>query len=83
MFKTVYSRMLTSVLALVLGLLVVLGVAVSVSFRSLYIDEIENRLKREVDDINTIAATQYVDVDKRPSAQEAFRMIVRLYDAYL
>ena len=83
MFKTVYSRMLTSVLALVLGLLVVLGVAVSVTFRSLYMDEIENRLKREVEDINEIAATQYVDVDKRPSAQEAFRMIVRLYDAYL
>lgn len=83
MFKTVYSRMLTSVLALVLGLLVVLGVAVSVSFRSLYKDEIENRLMREVEDINSIAANQYVDVDKRPAAQEAFRMIVRLYDAYL
>ena len=83
MFKTVYSRMLTSVLALVLGLLVILGTVTSLSFRSFYIDEIENRLKRELDDICNIAATQYVDVDKRGSAAESFQMAVRLYDAYL
>ena len=83
MFKTVYSRMLTIVLALVLGLLVVLGIAASVSFRSLYIDETENRLLREVDDINEIVVTRYLDVDKRPSAREEFQVIVRLYDAYL
>ena len=83
MFKTVYSRMLTSVLALVLGLLAVVGIMVSVSFRSFYLDEIENRLKRETEDINEIAATQYLDVDKRPAARDAFQMAVRLYDAYL
>ncbi len=83
MFRTVNSKMLTAVLALVLGLLVVLGVAVSVSFRNLYKEEIENRLMREMGDINDIAANQYVDVDKRPAAQEAFQNIVRLYDAYL
>ena len=64
--------MLTSVLALVLGLLAVVGAAVSLSFRSFYIDEIESRLKREVEDINEIAASQYLDVDKRPAAREAF-----------
>lgn len=75
--------MLTSVLALVLGLLAVVGAAVSLSFRSFYIDEIESRLKREVEDINEIAASQYLDVDKRPAAREAFQLAVRLYDAYL
>lgn len=83
MFKTVYSRMLTLVLALVLGLLVVLGIAASVSFRSLYIDETENRLLREVDDINELIVTRYLDVEKRPSAREEFQVIVRLYDAFL
>ena len=83
MFKTVYSRMLTIVLALVLGLLVVLGIVISLSFRSFYIDEIENRLLRELDDINDIAVTRYIDVDKRPNAREEFQFIVRLYDAYL
>ena len=83
MFKTVYSRMMTIVLAIVLGLLVVLGVAVSVSFRSFYIDETENRLLRELDDINKIVVSRYLDVDKRPAAREEFRVIVRLYDAYM
>ena len=83
MFRTVYSRMLTLVLALVLGLLVVFGIAVSVAFRSFYLDEIENRLLREVEDVNELAVTHYIDVDKRPTAQEEFGVIVRLYDAYL
>ncbi|MBQ7061584.1 MAG: HAMP domain-containing protein [Clostridia bacterium] len=83
MFKTVYSRMLTLILALVLGLLVVLGVAVSVTFRAFYLKEVEDRMQREIDDVNDIVVTQYVDVDKRPVAQESFHVIVRLYDAYL
>lgn len=83
MFKTVYSRMLTATLAIVLGLLVVMGAAVSVAFRSFYLDETENRLLRELDDINEIVVTRYLDVDKRPAAREEFQVIVRLYDAYL
>ncbi len=83
MFKTVYSRMLTATLALVLGLLVVLGAAVSVAFRTFYLEETENRLLRELDDINEIVVTRYLDVDKRPAAREEFLVIVRLYDAYM
>lgn len=83
MFRSVYSRMLTLVLALVLGLLVVFGIAVSVAFRSFYLDEIESRLLREVEDVNELAVSHYIDVDKRPAAQEEFGVIVRLYDAYL
>ena len=75
--------MITIVLALLLGLLVVLGIAVSVSFRSLYLTETKNRLLREVDDINEIVVTRYLDMDKRPAAREEFHSIVRLYDAYL
>ena len=83
LFKTVYSRMLTLVLAIVLGLLVIFGVAVSVAFRRFYLDETEKRMKLEVDDINEIVVDRYVDVDKRVSAREEFQIIVRLYDAYI
>lgn len=75
--------MLTSVLALVLGLLVVFGIVVSITFRSLYLTETRNRLVREVDDINEIVVTRYIDMDKRPAAREELKSIVRLYDAYL
>ena len=83
MFKTVYSRMLTAVLALVLGFLVVLGIAVSVAFRSFYLEETENRLLRQLDEINDVVVSRYLDVDKRPNAREEFQVIARLYDAYL
>ncbi len=75
--------MLTLVLALVLGLLVVFGVAVSVAFRSFYLDEIENRLLRELDDVNEVAVNHYMDVDKRTAAREEFYVLVRQFDAYL
>lgn len=75
--------MLTLVLAIVLGLLVVFGVAASVAFRKFYLDETEKRMKLEVDDINEIVVNRYIDVDKRVSAREEFQIIVRLYDAYI
>lgn len=81
MFKTVYARMLTIVLAIVLGLLAVLGTVVAILFRSQYISETEDRLLREIDDVNEIVVTHYLDVDKRTSAREEFRVITRLYDA--
>lgn len=68
-------------LALVTGSLVALGIAVSFSFRSFYLKETEERLLREVDDINDLVVTRYLDINKRPSAREEFRVIVRLYDA--
>ncbi|MCR5611170.1 MAG: cell wall metabolism sensor histidine kinase WalK [Clostridiales bacterium] len=83
MFKTVYSRILTIVLAIVLGLLVVFGVVVSLSFREFYLEDLENRLTRELDGINEIVVEKYVDVDKREKARDELRVIVRLYDAYL
>lgn len=75
--------MLTFVLALVLGLLAALGIAVSVSFRAFYLRDAENRLLREMEDINEIAVERYPDVDKRPAAREEFQVIVRLHDACL
>lgn len=81
MFKTVYSRILTIVLALVTGSLAALGIAAAASFRSFYLNETEQRLLREVDDINEIVVTRYLDINKRPSAREEFSAIVRLYDA--
>lgn len=75
--------MLTVILALVLGLLVVLGIAVSISFRSLYLNETEDRLLRVLDDVNDIVVDRYLDVDKRTSAREEFQVMVRLHDAYL
>ncbi|MBQ4447723.1 MAG: HAMP domain-containing protein [Clostridia bacterium] len=81
MFKTVYSRILTITLALVTGSLIALGIAVSVSFRSFYLKETEQRLLREVDDINEITVDRYLDINKRPTAREELSSIARLYDA--
>ena len=75
--------MLTFVLALVLGLLAALGIAVSVSFRAFYLRDAENRLLREMEDINEIAVERYPDVDKRPAAREELFVIARRYDAYI
>jgi signal transduction histidine kinase len=75
--------MLTLVLCLVLGLLSALGIAVAASFRSFYLRDAENDLLREMDDINEIAVTRYVDMEKRPAAKEELQVIVRLHDACL
>lgn len=83
MFKTVYSRMLTWVLALTLGLLTALGIAVSFVFRGLYINETQDGLLREAGNINDIVVSNYIDVDKRPAAREELFVIARRYDAYI
>lgn len=83
MFKTVYSRMLTFVLALTLGLLAALGAAVSFVFRSLYLNETQDGLLREAGNINEIVVTNYLDVAKRPAAREELFVIARRYDAYI
>ena len=83
MFKTVYSRMLTFVLALTLGLLAALGIAVSFVFRSLYLGETQDGLLREAGNINDIVVTNYLDVAKRPVAREELFVIARRYDAYI
>lgn len=83
MFKTVYSRMLTWVLALTLGLLVALGIASAFVFRGLYLNETRDSLLREASDINEIAVNNYIDVDKRPAAREELFVIARRYDAYI
>ena len=83
MFKTVYSRMLTGVLALALGLLAALGIAVSFVFRSLYLNETQDGLLREAGNINDIVVTNYLDVAKRPVAREELFVIARRYDAYI
>ncbi len=83
MFKTVYSRMLTWVLALALGLLVALGIAVSFVFRALYLNETEDSLLREANDINELVVMNYLDVDKQRAAREELFVIARRYDAYI
>lgn len=83
LFKSVYSKMLFGYLLLTAGLLLALGIAVSVAFRSIYLGEIQNGLMREADDINSIAVTKYIDAAKRPVARDELLVIARRYDAYI
>ncbi len=83
MFKTLFSRMLVTYLAVTLGLLLLLGVTVSGLFRNQYISEKEFELRREAEEINTIIINRYLDDDKRPVAKDELATITRKYDALL
>lgn len=83
MFKTLFSRMLVTYLAMTLLLLVLLGVTLGGMFRSQYIDEKESKLRREAEEINTTIYSKYTDSDKRSVARDQLYTIVRKYDALL
>lgn len=83
MFKTLFSRMLSTYLAATLLLLALLGITVSGMFQSQYIEEKEAELKREAEEINSIAATKYIDSNKRSVAQAELLTIARKYDALI
>ncbi len=83
MFKTLFSRMLVTYLALTLLLLTLLGVTLGGMFRNQYIDEKESELRREAAEINAAVCEKYVDPEKRGVAKSQFEAIVRQYDALL
>lgn len=83
MFKTLFSRMLTTYLAMTLLLLALLGITLGGMFRSQYIDEKERELRREAEEINTTICEKYIDPEKRSVAKDQLTTIVRKYDALL
>ncbi|MDL2234989.1 cell wall metabolism sensor histidine kinase WalK [Christensenellaceae bacterium OttesenSCG-928-L17] len=81
LFKTLFSRMLTTYLGVILCLLLLMGIMVSSMFRSQHIRDEEQSLRKEGARINTILAEQYVDENKRAAAEQELLTTARQYDA--
>ena len=83
-FKTLFSRMLSTYLAVILGLLLLVGVTVSNMFKNQYLQEEEQSLRREAEKINTILIEKYVyKGEKRGVAEEELKTIARKYDGLI
>ncbi len=83
MFKTLFSRMLSTYLTVALVLLLLLGLMVSHMFEDLYITEKETEMRREIEQINIVVADKYMDDEKRPVALGELMTIARKYDALI
>lgn len=83
MFKTLFSRMLITYMAVTLGLLLLLGVMLGMMFRNQYISEREDELNREAVEINDVIIHKYMDDEKRPVARDELQTIARKYDALI
>lgn len=82
-FKTLFSRMLSTYLAVILGLLLLMGVTVSNMFKNQYLQEEEQSLRRETEKINTILIEKYVFEEKRKAARDELTTIARKYGALI
>ncbi len=82
-FKTLFSRMLSTYLAVILCLLLLMGITVSNMFKNQYLQEEEQSLRRETEKINTILIEKYVYEEKRPVAVEELLTIARKYGALI
>lgn len=83
MRKTLFSKMLTTYLAVTLGLLLLFGVTVGAVFRNQYISEKQRELSREASEIAQVITRRYVDDEKRSVAQNELLTIARRYDAMM
>lgn len=81
--RTLFSRMISTYLAVTLGLLILLGIMLSQMFRGQYISEKEAELRREAAEIIEIVTGKYLDEEKRPVAREELATIARKYDALI
>ena len=53
-FNTLFSRMLSTYLAIILLIIFLLGITISEMFKSQYMTENENELRREAAEINRV-----------------------------
>ncbi len=83
MQKTLFSRMLTTYLAVTLGLLLLFGFTVGAVFYNQYISEKQQELNREAAEIALVITERYMDEDKRTMAQNELLTIARRYDAMM
>ncbi len=82
-FKTLFSRMLSTYLAVILCLLLLMGITVSNMFKNQYLQEEEQSLRRETEKINTILIEKYVFEEKRRVAREELETVARKYGALI
>lgn len=82
-FNTLFSRMISTYLAIILLIIFLLGITISGMLKSQYMTENENELRREAAEINRVIVTQYVDAEKRAVAKDTLRTTMRKYDAML
>lgn len=82
-FKTLFSRMLSTYLAVIFCLLLVMGITVSNMFKNQYLQEEEQSLRREAEKINAILIEKYIFEEKRPIAVEELLTIARKYGALI
>ncbi len=83
MHKTLFSRMLTTYLAITLGLLLLFGVTVGAVFHNQYVSEKQRELSREASEISLVITRRYMDEEKRSVAQNELLTIARRYDAMM
>ncbi len=83
LFRTLFSRMLTTYLTVILSLLLLMGITVSSMFKNQYIREEEETLRREGEKINTILIEEYFDPQKKQSAIDKLTTVARQYNALI
>lgn len=82
-FKTFFARMLTTYLTVIFLLLFLMGITVSSMFNNQYMQEEEDRMRKEVTYINQIIVEYYPDTEKRKTAEDLLATIARQYDALI
>lgn len=75
--------MLSTYLAVILCLLLLMGITVSNMFHNQYIQEEQETLRREAEKINAILIEKYIYEEKRPVANEELLTVARQYDALI
>ncbi|MDO4567918.1 MAG: HAMP domain-containing sensor histidine kinase [Clostridia bacterium] len=80
-YGTLFARMLTTYLLLILGVLLVLGITLGAVFRNFYIAQKEMELKRECEMLAQVASELYYTSAWRPAADEQLSASARRFDA--
>lgn len=83
MFKTLFSKMLTTYLAVMLSMLLLLGITLASVFVNQYITGSEGNLKSECAEIYSVITGKYMDDDKRNAAVDELTTIARRYDGLI
>ncbi|NLB61368.1 MAG: cell wall metabolism sensor histidine kinase WalK [Clostridiales bacterium] len=83
MFKTLFSKMLSTYLAVILSLLLLLGITVTSASVRQYKSEREQELFREGTKIHDSVITKYIDEEKRSASLEELSSIARKFDGMI
>ncbi|MDL2217774.1 HAMP domain-containing protein [Christensenellaceae bacterium OttesenSCG-928-M15] len=83
LFKTLFARMLTTYLAVILLLLLLMGITVSSMFNNQYIGEEEDIMRKEVAKINATLVELYPDPEKRDTVDMRLKTVAQQYDALI